>query len=460
VTARRVLAALLLALRQRPLLTGLELALALGTLLLALAGFMRALPYLLNFSAEQPVDFGAYYFGASVLNMGQPLYIDEYMALAARQTAGTGSYSPYLYPPFLAAVLRPLAALPYDTAKLIWLIGNLALLFLSIFLLARAIGMPHWALALVLPCSLLMPAVYDTLLLGQINIVLLALLTGALVLSVPHPAAARRESIAGALLAVAAAIKVFPGGVALVYLTRGRVATLVWLVLALCGAFLVGMVAGGGWDSTLYWLLYVLPDIPVAEPVPAIQSLHAVMARLFSMHEFDYSVMGRGNTVTHIFYPLVDAPATGQLLASLGSAIMVSITVLWLVLRARQRRGDSLQDFALTLTAILVSIPFLWDYYYVLLFIPLFVLGRECYQAPLASRHTVCLFLLLSLLLLVLHRYWRWMSQFVQTPLLLSLGFAGALVLWLGLLYVTHPWGASSTQVTSQTLPRGAVIRG
>ena len=98
-------------------------------LLLGLAGFARALPTLVRIPDQRALptlvripdqlDFGAYYVAARLINADLPLYQPSSASSAA---AGVDQipHSGYIYPPFFAAVLRPLAALPYRAAEGLW----------------------------------------------------------------------------------------------------------------------------------------------------------------------------------------------------------------------------------------------------------------------------------------------------------------------------------------------------
>src|SRR6266498_967673 len=89
---------------------GAELGLLLVTALLLLAGFVRILPTLVR--VPDSYDFAAYYVAARVLNAGNPLYNSAAMTAAATYSGQAIAFPAYIYPPFLAALLRPIANLP------------------------------------------------------------------------------------------------------------------------------------------------------------------------------------------------------------------------------------------------------------------------------------------------------------------------------------------------------------
>jgi len=425
----------------RIVFAALEITLIVATGLLAAVGFIRILPALLQIP-DQP-DFAAYYLAAQLLNAGESPYDAEQMSNAAEHSGGI-DYTAYVYPPFLAALFRPFATLRYDTAKALWLGLNLAFLIASMGLLTRLVGLP--AVRLAVPISLaalLMPAVYDTLLFGQTNLLLLLLVACALHLSPPSPTR-WREVIAGLVLGVAVAIKLYPAILALAYLVHRRFLSLASLALGVFTAFFLGIVGGGGWHNTARYFSQVLPAISRGTLSPYNQSIHAVLARLFSVNQFRFSVLSTDNYITVTFNPVIDAPRLGTVLAQACTLLIVVLSVYAL---ARRLRSGSINfslpfDAALlTATALLIT-PIVWHHYYVLVLIPLS--GLACHYRR-SRRRSLRIAFLLALQFLVLQRYWRWLSQFLASPILLAFGFIGVLILWSTLLQIElSPLGMGS----------------
>lgn len=400
-----------------------EAALAGAALLLALAGVVRILPALIL--PRDQIDFGAYYVAARVLNGGALLYQPEAMALAA---GGAIRYTEYIYPPFLAVLLRPLALLPYRTAEQVWALLGLACLIAALVLLARVTATPRRGLAAIIPLALLFPAVPETLLLGQANLLLLALLVGALWASLAG--GRRAELVAGALLGLAAAIKLYPVLIVLVYALRRRWAAVAGALGGLAAAFALGLAGGGGWGQTARWLFEVLPSVSAKRPFPSNQSVHAVLGRLFSANQFTFPALSKDNVITIDLRPLVDAPTLGATLGYLCALVILAATAL-AILRQHQRGGPLALSFGLLVAAALLVTPVVWDNYFVLLLIPIMVLASAARQTP-ALRAP----LLAACLLLVLQRYWRWIAQSWPSPWLMMFGCLGALLIWLACLYL------------------------
>jgi hypothetical protein len=143
----------------------------------------------------------------------------------------------YLYPPLLAILLVPLAdappgvardgLLPYPVSVAIWYIVSIFFLILAVHVLAAALEQAHapggrppagcrrwWALR-ILPLLFCLPPVAHTLMRGQTNLLLLALLCGAGAAFVRQ-----RSGWAGLCLAGAICLKIYPAFLSLFFLWR------------------------------------------------------------------------------------------------------------------------------------------------------------------------------------------------------------------------------------------------
>ena len=156
-------------------------------------------------------------------------------AAARALAAGASPYSVrgFLYPaPALLPVL-PLAALDSSAARSAWFWLSHALLLLAAAALWRALGGGPGAAAAVLAAWALTGTVAENLVLGQVNPVLLLLVT--LAMAAPAAAAPRAAMLVGA----AAAIKIWPGLLLAEALLRRR-----WRAFAAGCAVAVLLVAG------------------------------------------------------------------------------------------------------------------------------------------------------------------------------------------------------------------------
>jgi hypothetical protein len=193
-----------------------------GFALAILGAIAGAVTLWYHFNTDPLADVRAYYDAATRLNHGQPLY---------PPSADPNLNTFYRYPPLLAIVLRPFAALlPYGAFALLWEAAIIAAFVWTLRLIGLGprtymvlgwLGVPlAWALAI-----------------GQAHV----LVTLLFVLGTPMA------------FALAAHLKLFPALIALYWIGRGEVGYIVgflgWLVgLAVVQAFLAPAAWSGFWD--------------------------------------------------------------------------------------------------------------------------------------------------------------------------------------------------------------------
>jgi glycosyl transferase family 87/WD40 repeat protein len=178
--------------------------------------------------------------------------------------------------PFSTLVMWPLTGLSPLAAKQIWILANLALLLPLGWLLHSITGLSYLRIALIF--ALCFP-VHRNLLYGQFYIVLLLLIVAACW-------AFQRgvTALAGALVAIAAACKIFPVLLVIFFLRRRS-----WRALiagAITGSLaLAASVAVFGWNLHRTYLLQVLPWSLHGEGLPpyetASASISSVLHYLF-----------------------------------------------------------------------------------------------------------------------------------------------------------------------------------
>jgi alpha-1,2-mannosyltransferase len=208
-------------------------------------------------------DFSAYWTaGGHVLN-GQALYLPDQLA---------GPYAPqrqflYLYPPPLAAFAIPFAALfgDYRLAEWVWTAIGAAIVVWTVLALRRseAIGECYPAFAgrgrwLLVGLAFAFPPIVAELVLGNVNILLLGLLTAAW-LGVRadrggkgHDSAVGGAAVAGIAIGIATVVKVFPGLLILWLLLTRRYRAAAWAI----GAVVVVAVVTLPFTGLQPWLDY------------------------------------------------------------------------------------------------------------------------------------------------------------------------------------------------------------
>lgn len=278
-------------------------------------------------------DFYMYRHGAHYLMAGWPLY-----------DAPLDNWLPYTYPPFSALTFVWFGLLPAHVDKFIWFGVNVVLLILVVAQCWRFLGYRLtgylWCVSVLLGivCAFLDP-VRDTLLLGQINLLLLLLVlcdTGA----------GRRNRFRGVGVGLAAGIKVTPVYFVGYYLVLRQWRAAAVAVATIGATIVVGWIAAPR-DSLQYWTRVLFDFDRVSWDVghPGNQSLRGALTRL------------TGVTPDWWWW----------LLADLG-VVLVSM---WLVVRLH-RRGERLLAVIVTGMSSAVVSPFSWNHHWVW-FVPLLV---------------------------------------------------------------------------------------
>jgi alpha-1,2-mannosyltransferase len=397
------------------------------TVVLALVGFIGILPQVVDLPPKQ-IDFAAYYLAARVLNTGGGLYDSIYMEQQSLAAGGI-VFTPYLYPPFWAHLVRPLALLPYPAAAALWLAANVAGLVLIVVLLGRFVQLKPRFTALYTAGAFLLPAVYDSLLLGQLTILITLLLVGTLTLSAGDKPTRNRELLAGLLIGVAVALKVYPAVILLAFLIHRRIAVIISAGLTVIVAFLAGVLLGGLAD-TRHWFVQVLPALPDNSTTPVNQSLTGVVQRFLTHSEVFLSENEKVALTS-----LTHNPTLARFIIYGGILLALSITIVWIVRRQgkRDRHLALAYDFALVIPLTLLITPIAWDSYLVHMLIPLSILVRHDRRPGRRLRFwTICL-------LLIVHRYWWPLIPYVPSPWLTMFGFSAVVVTWASLLLGDRP---------------------
>ncbi|MGD0631927.1 MAG: glycosyltransferase 87 family protein [Terracidiphilus sp.] len=161
--------------------------------------------------------------------------------------------------PFSTLVMWPLTALPALTAKHVWIIANLALLIPLCWFIHSLTGPSYRRIAMVLAFGI---PLQRNLLFGQFYILLLVLIVAACWCYVKE-----HYVLSGALIAVAAACKIFPVLLVVLYLRRRN-----WRALtafAVTGAGTAALsIAVFGWNMHRTYLYQVIPWALHGEAMP------------------------------------------------------------------------------------------------------------------------------------------------------------------------------------------------
>ncbi|KQB85203.1 Polyprenol-phosphate-mannose-dependent alpha-(1-2)-phosphatidylinositol mannoside mannosyltransferase [Corynebacterium oculi] len=187
------------------------------------------------------LDFEVYRAGTQAFLHGESIYERDYdMGIVTL---------PFTYPPFAALLFAPLAWLPSALGAVLLFIINAACIWWVMVLTLRwcapRLSAPAWA-ACVLPLVLLSEPVRETLLFGQINVILMAIVcTDILGRRLPLPR--------GVLVGLAAAIKLTPAVFGLYFLVKRDWRAAGWAVGSGLGFTALAALISPH-NSRVYWL--------------------------------------------------------------------------------------------------------------------------------------------------------------------------------------------------------------
>jgi Glycosyltransferase family 87 len=262
----------------------------------------------------------------------------------------------FTYSPFAAMVFVPVAALPLAVARVLWDLVSVAALAWSCVLILKLAGRPPSRLMVagVVAAAMALDPVWETLFLGQVNLILLALiLTDIWLVSRGSPGLA-----VGAGVGLAAAIKLTPAIFIVFFLLAGRTraAVVAAATFVLCG--LAGF-AVAPHASTLYWEHLSHDTSRVGAPYISNQSPYAAAIRIAG---------GQG----HIGWWWI---AVSLAFAVAGLAVATVLV----------RRGDWLAAAAVTGTTGLLVSPISWAHHWVWVLPALALLLRAGYRVAAAA---------------------------------------------------------------------------
>jgi hypothetical protein len=305
------------------------------------------------------------------LSLSEPLDDSRQYRQAARNLlalndpyATTGgadaSLPPYPNPPLLAYLLVPTLGLGEEGGRLAWLGLNVAALAALIWLSLRVARPPgaryYWGM-LAFGVSISAPA-YLCLLLGQLGVMLSLLLVASFALAVQRP------SGAGAALALAAAIKLYPALPGLFFLLRGPRRVVWWAALWGAGLLALPLLFHGLRPYQSYVETVLLGNFyPYAAPFNI--SLTGLWQRLL--------------TEVDRFVPLAVNPGLAALLNLLSSGVVLALCV-WAT-RAPGELGRLLA-YSMWLCAMLLLSPVNGYYNLIGVLLPLLVIVRALARYP------------------------------------------------------------------------------
>jgi hypothetical protein len=296
---------------------------------------------------------------------GEPVYTpveltaERYLGVQ-RGSAGTCYIDLNAHPPPAVLLALPLGLLSFGDAFVVWNALSLGALAASAWLVLRQLR-PRLSAWLLPPTAAVLIAgqpFWHQMVQGQLNLILLLLLTGAW-------AADRsgRSAWAGTLIGVATAVKLFPGLLVLYFVVRRRWRAAGWAAAAALGCTALTAAVLGPATYRSYFL-EVLPHTSAFQTAWTNCSLTGLCFKLFSPDK-KWPMVD--------IEPLVQSRALAYLSAAAAAAVVLAVFAA-LACRARSREAGDLA-FTLAVVGMLLVSPITWDHYFLLLLLPIAVLG-------------------------------------------------------------------------------------
>ena len=358
----------------RPLASG-------GLIVVAAVGVMAYLRLALMdvLSVEVPSDLRVNYIGALALRDGLNPY-DNAVALqvAGREAipyVGTRLWAMVTNPPTAMLYFAPYTTMPLAAARLVFLAVNHVALLATAVLTWRMVrpGLPAavW-LGLVLGVVSLLDPVLLAFRLGQVDLVI-----GLALAAAAYRLRGGDDAWTGALIGVAAMLKIAPGLLAVYLLWRGRWRALAGLAVTTAA---VGLLSLGlaGTETWRYYLTDRLPDLLAGSALFNNLSLPGLILRVFM-----------GPELAQGFLDLQPDIAVARVLSVISLLVALAVTGKALGRSARTGRAYVL-EFSLAVVAALVISGVTWPHYLAWL-LPLVGLSLAFSWPTGASRWTAVL---------------------------------------------------------------------
>ncbi|KPJ58079.1 MAG: hypothetical protein AMS15_09240 [Planctomycetes bacterium DG_23] len=327
-------------------------------------------------------DFAWYYYGAKVSARGGDIYDSGVLREAARAAGEPEDLIEhgfrFTYPPFFAIIMRPFLLISHAQAYILWLFINHCLYVLAIILCVAALRerVGFFEVAAIAFCALNFNPVFRNFLLGQINVVTFLSLAAAL-----YAFKRKAEGSAGALLGLAAMIKVLPALFVLYFFYKRRWKVVIWATLTLIVLLGVSVALLGIRPHQAY-ILRVMPDLARGRGTASNQSLAGFFNRLFG-YDFEGEPIFHNANLAHI-------------LSQAGALFFLLLS--FLIARGPSQNDHStwnLEFSLFVLTAHIIS-PISWEFHLVWLMLPVITLIHFLFaRGDFVSLPTVFLFLFL-----------------------------------------------------------------
>ena len=313
------------------------------------------------------IDIGHYMFYTTLVAQGgNPLNPADVERLKEKTTYRF-SNAPAHYPPFFYFYMRPLTALSFNTAKVVWLALMTVLLFVSPLFILYERGMKWREPETWIPYVMLLWAqpVFEDLGIGQSNILLffvIALACRFLMRDKPFAA--------GVLFAFAAMTKLHYGLFGVYYLWKRDWPVMRGIVVGCVVFGLIGL-AGSSLEQNIDLVKFVSHPLPDLIQLPTNISIAAALTRTFT-----------NETLVQVL--------------KLVAIVAVLAPLLWV--GRRRLRTSPLADVSMVLLLIPLLSPLVEDFHLIALFITFHVLdkGGSIWRSPFRTAMWVLAYLIIA----------------------------------------------------------------
>jgi hypothetical protein len=303
-------------------------------------------------------DFAQEWTSARNFFTGHPIYLDLKRSVPVHFSGKYfGPVEINAHPPASVLLVLPFALLEYRAAYVVWNVVSLITLPISLWLLFRPAGLNlnRWLVLPVVALLLLSNSLSQQVNQGQLNLVLL-------LLTVVAWSADRtgKPMLAGVMVGLAAAIKLFPGFLVVYFVCQRKWRAVIAMAVTFVAVHAATLVLLGA-DCFRDYICVVLPRVGAFRDYWPNASITGFWYKLFD-----------GSSAHGI--PVLHAPMLTRTGTWLCSLAVVALTV-WRCWKARQPNERS-QAFAICVVAMLLLSPITWDHYFLLLLVPFAVLWK------------------------------------------------------------------------------------
>ena len=373
-------------------------------LLFGALGILINLRALLEYS-RFPSDFSQDYSAALAYAHGLSIYGDEGGQLLKSIAGFEGAYN--FHTPITVLLFRPVIALPYDTAFILFGLLSITVVIVFGLLLENILDVPKSFRGFLPVAMLFWFPVYANLATGQLSI-----LVAVLILSGWGCIGKGRQCIGGILFGLATWLKLFP------------VILLIYLVLARQKAAALAMSL-----TLVFGLGCVLWLVGTRDAVRYVEKILPLNRVVYGSHHLNVSMP---SLVRKLFGPKTEwvQPIAQVPTLELGLTLLFIGVVVWCLLSSphvyKGRGRPSIETFSMYCVVMVLVSPVAWQHYFTVLLLPVGIVYLLAMNlGPLRLRKLA----LLSLCLLSLPDAWMagWMVSYYGTT---SVPWYAALLLY------------------------------